>query len=32
MIEPWGTPNNISVLQLKDEFILVRCFLSERYE
>ena len=31
-IEPWGTPNNISAQQLKDEFILVLCFLPERYE
>ena len=27
-----GTPNNISAQQLKDEFILVLCFLPERYE
>ena len=32
MIESWGTPNNISAQQPKDEFILVIYFLSERYE
>ena len=31
-MEPWGTPKNISVQELYEEFIFALCFFPVRYE